>query len=393
MNTRVFRWDLDKTYLVSDFESLRALLRFPFERAEDKVAIPGVVALIRGLRRSAQAANSRPFVYFVTASPPQIGTAIKEKLDLDGVGYDGIAFKDQMHHLVRGRFDALREQIGYKLTQLLLGAAKMEAGAGEYLFGDDWESDPFVYSLYADIIAGRVDTETTLTILEHAQVSGHYIRQIAELMRVGRPQILIKAIFVLRQRRTPDAELAVFRSRLTWFDNYIECALTLYHYGLLDLEAVLEVARTVGLTPTSIAGSFEAVVARGRVPRSALADVRRVLMAEGLSTAVPRANLFRVLLNRMRRVLPPRRFARRLEPLPDYATLVHAWTHHARKQRAEETAAAVAMRVGGDVVEAAVGVHTDAASAEKRTEAEARAGDIAEAGDQPGSKRRKPSGH
>ena len=33
---RVFRWDLDKTYLVSDFDRFRDLVRVPFQKAEDK---------------------------------------------------------------------------------------------------------------------------------------------------------------------------------------------------------------------------------------------------------------------------------------------------------------------------------------------------------------------
>jgi len=49
----VYRWDLDKTYLLSELDSLRGLVKIPFERPEDKVAAPGVAALIRGLRESA----------------------------------------------------------------------------------------------------------------------------------------------------------------------------------------------------------------------------------------------------------------------------------------------------------------------------------------------------
>ena len=37
------RWDLDKTYLRSEFDTLRGLVRIPFEHAEDKVNVPGVV--------------------------------------------------------------------------------------------------------------------------------------------------------------------------------------------------------------------------------------------------------------------------------------------------------------------------------------------------------------
>jgi len=55
---------------------------------------------------------------------------------------------------VRGRFRNLREQVGYKLTELLAGRRDTPVTADEILFGDDWESDPLIYSLYADVVAG-----------------------------------------------------------------------------------------------------------------------------------------------------------------------------------------------------------------------------------------------
>ena len=62
-------------------------------------------------------------VHFISASPPQIGRAIRKKLELDGIIYDGIVFKDQLQRLMRGKFRHLREQVGYKLTELLKARA------------------------------------------------------------------------------------------------------------------------------------------------------------------------------------------------------------------------------------------------------------------------------
>ena len=43
------RWDLDKTYLRSEFDTLRQLWRTAREKGEDKVEVPGVpVARFRG---------------------------------------------------------------------------------------------------------------------------------------------------------------------------------------------------------------------------------------------------------------------------------------------------------------------------------------------------------
>jgi len=45
--THVYRWDLDKTYLKTEFDTLKQLLRSALEGAEAKVAVPGASALLR----------------------------------------------------------------------------------------------------------------------------------------------------------------------------------------------------------------------------------------------------------------------------------------------------------------------------------------------------------
>src|SRR5205814_303864 len=77
--------------------------------------------LIRALKAAAERHGRKAFVYFVSASPPQIGAAIRKKLALDGVPYDGIVFKDQLAHLKRGKLRNLREHVGFKLAELLRG--------------------------------------------------------------------------------------------------------------------------------------------------------------------------------------------------------------------------------------------------------------------------------
>src|SRR4030095_9627398 len=89
---------------------------------------------------------------------------------LDGIEIDGIVFKDQLQHLVRGRFRFLREQIGFKLAELLKARLAGPAGAVEYLFGDDWESDSLCYSLYADVVSGRLDHQALGDILVRLRI-------------------------------------------------------------------------------------------------------------------------------------------------------------------------------------------------------------------------------
>src|SRR5258706_3916348 len=159
------------------------MMRVPFERAEDKIDEPGVVALIRALKTSARREGRAAFVYFISASPPQIGRAIREKLALDGIECDGMVFKDQLQHLVRGRFRFLREQVGFKLAELLKARLAAPTGAAEYLFGDDWESDSLCYSIYADVVSGRLDHQALGDILVRLRIDPARLIEIRSLAR------------------------------------------------------------------------------------------------------------------------------------------------------------------------------------------------------------------
>jgi len=331
----VLRWDLDKTYLVSEFESLRYLLRVPFQKAKDKIAVPGVAALIKGVRRTVEAKNRPVSVYFLSASPPQIGAAIREKLTLDGIGYDGITFKDQVRHLIHARFDAVLEQIGYKLEQLLKNAAEAAPGSVELLFGDDWESDPFVYSLYADVLAGRLDRDAVGEILQRAQVSRHYVDSILDLVDTARPPTEVGAIFILRQRPARAGDLDAFGPRLVWFDNYFECALRLWDARVLDTNGVLEVLADAGFNPAQAAASFEAVCERTPIVRARLARLARALKRAGVLDAVARPTVGQRISAALESVLV--RFGRNDDRAPaDLAQLVGRWSYRGRKEALHE---------------------------------------------------------
>jgi hypothetical protein len=332
----VLRWDLDKTYLVSQFESLRYLIRVPFQKAKDKVALPGVAALIKGVRRSAERDRRPLAVYFLSASPPQIGAAIREKLELDGIAYDGITFKDQVRHLMYARFDAVLEQIGYKLEQLLTTARESAEGSVELLFGDDWESDPFVYSLYADIVEGRVDEPTVSDLLQRGGVSRHYRERILALIDGTRLPAMVGGIFILRQRPARAGDLDAFGPRLVWFDNYFECALRLWDLRLLDTDGVFEVLADIGFNPAQTAVSFEAVCERARGDRARLAPLRRALLGAGVMDPVAPAPLLERIGTVLQRTVwrAPRALA--AGPVPDYGRLVERWSYRGRKEAHHE---------------------------------------------------------
>ncbi|MFQ5477012.1 MAG: hypothetical protein ACE5E4_00160 [Candidatus Binatia bacterium] len=329
----VCRWDLDKTYLVSHLESLRHLLKIPFEKATDKQAVPGVIELIRAMRRAALVRGERQQVYFISASPPQIGGAIKEKLLLDGIEYEGISFKRQVHHLVRGRLDVLREQIGYKLGRLLAAAGSTRESSRDLLFGDDWESDPLIYSLYADILAGRVDSESCLRLLRRARVHRDYLEEIEKQLERLTSPIRVENIFILRQGMRPASDLEAFGPRLSGLDNYLECALLLYAQGLLDLPGVEDVARGVGGHPAANAASFEAVASRRRGMREKLSPARSRLLRSGLMLRVGAGSPVRRLLEALRRRFGSAPGRSTFDFVPDYEALIDSWSRAGRRER------------------------------------------------------------
>jgi hypothetical protein len=326
----IFRWDLDKTYLKSEFDSLRELVRIPFEKPEDKVAVPGVVPLIRGLRDVAAQAGREVRIYFISASPPQIAKAIKDKLALDGIEYDGIVFKNQLQHLVRGKFRNLREQVGYKLTELLKSRSEMPPNSQEALFGDDWESDPIIYSLYADILAGRIAPNDLGEVLKTIGVDPQLIAQTKELAAAARCGNVVRKIYINLERRTPPSNFRSFGSRLVPTFNYLQTAACLFQDGHLTLPAVAQVVENLvggsGYTPERLANSLADIMRRHHLDQASAIAVREYLHARGL---LPRGGHYGVQATLWERVL---RWLRTEPPQPpagdeaiNYQTLVAAW--------------------------------------------------------------------
>jgi hypothetical protein len=291
----VFRWDLDKTYLKTEFDSLRELMRVPFEKPQDKVAVPGVAPLIRGLREVATQAGREVRIYFMSASPPQIAKAIKQKLALDGIEYDGIVFKNQLQHLVRGRFRNLREQVGYKLTELLKSRRAMSAESHEALFGDDWESDPIIYSLYADVLAGRIAGDELGEVLLAIGVDPSLIAEAKQLAAAAERGEVVEKIYINLERRTPPTSFRAFGPRLVPTFNYFQTAVCLFEDGYLTLPAVAQVAESLindsGYTPGALANSLADITRRGHLQQASTIAVREYVRARGL---IPRAGRRRV---------------------------------------------------------------------------------------------------
>lgn len=290
-----FRLDLDKTYLATRFESFRGLLRIPFEEASDKKHLPGVPELVQALRRVAEAQGLGPQVFFLSASPPQLGNVIREKLANDGVAFDGIVFKDQLRNLVHGHWRSLREQVGYKLVELLESRVAGDRPPHEILFGDDWESDPVIYSLYADILNGRLDVTELRRHLDRLSV-GRRPRQrifaaVESLAVASGSEDIVERIFIRLEKRTPPSAFHIFGSRLVPTFNYLQTAAVLFEHDRMDLTGVAAVASAMrlatGVGNDSLRTSLDDLARRGCFGLGSRSRVLRHLEKEGLSKRTP----------------------------------------------------------------------------------------------------------
>lgn len=259
---RVYRWDLDKTYLKTEFDTWRQLVRTAFQKASDKVAVPGAPALIRELR-----ANGDCQVFIVSGSPKQMRSVVEEKLKLDGVQWDELILKDNVRNLLRGRFRALRGQVGYKLPILLESRGRLPVEADEICFGDDAEADAFIYSLFGDMVARRVDEDVVKRVLDAAQVYPDEARRVFNAWKKAPVADPVRRIFIHLDRLTPPARFARYGPRVVPVFNYFQAALVLMADGLLTapqvIRVALEMVQTAGYNLLTLSNSFQDLLRRG----------------------------------------------------------------------------------------------------------------------------------
>jgi hypothetical protein len=236
----IYRWDLDKTYLRTEFDSVRDLVKTAFEPAARKRTVPGAAALLREIRASDPAA-----IHILSGSPEQMRRVLEDKLRLDGIAWDSFTLKPSLRALVRGRFRFLRDQVGYKLGALLTSRTESEGAFDEVLFGDDAEADAFVYSLYADICAGRVAEGTLTAVLERARVHEDDLPTLVRMAQRVPAQDRVRLIFIHLERVSPVSQFQDFGQRVCPFYNYFQPACALVEAGALSGAAALRVGAEI----------------------------------------------------------------------------------------------------------------------------------------------------
>jgi len=237
----IARWDLDKTYLRTEFDTMKDLIRTAFERADEKRTNPGASTLLREMGAAGVA------VHILSGSPEQMRSRLEDKLRLDGITWESFVLKPNLKNMLRLRFRALRDQLGYKLPALLesnAGAAPEVAAAGvrETLFGDDAEADAFVYCLYGDVVAGRVTPAELARVCAGGRVYEDVAEQIAEYAEAIPKREVVERVLIHLEGQSPPGDFDLYGRRVVPFYNYLQAALVVFEDGRVPAESVLRVA-------------------------------------------------------------------------------------------------------------------------------------------------------
>jgi hypothetical protein len=332
-----FRWDLDKTYLRTEFDSIVDLAKSAIETAADKQAYPGATALLRALKQEGNR------ICIVSGSPTQMRQVLAAKLALDGIEYDEFVLKNNLKNILRGRFRALRAQIPYKLPAMLVSRIGAAADS-ETLFGDDAEADAIIYCLYADLIAGNVSLQDLERVLVASRAYDDDANRILDLARRVPKHDAVRRLFIHLDRRSPSLGFRRFGPRLVPVFNYFQAALVLYEDRVLSARQVIFVALEMldsrQYELGHLATSVQDLIRRGRMTR----DVALQLTAEatdaaksgalsGRSDLPPFEKIAEEFRARVRELgATPAVSAESAEPL-DYVRLVDEEHEHRRSRR------------------------------------------------------------
>ena len=236
----IFTFDLDKTYLATEFENFRKLVKIPFEKANQKKNVPGTASLVRELNKT-----NAP-IFFISGSPKGMRNVIEEKLHLDRIQFSGLLLKDYGAAIKKMKIGKILDKIGYKLAALLYARMTYPNKANEVLFGDDSEYDATIYSLYSDVISGKLQDFQVLSILKRWGVYPEEFNLIREyLIRFNKmfknPKFEVSKIFIHLETKTSPQDHMTLSNKVTPTYNYFQTALMLYEMKHINRQGLFRV--------------------------------------------------------------------------------------------------------------------------------------------------------
>jgi hypothetical protein len=332
----IARWDLDKTYLRTEFDTMRDLVRTAFERADQKRTNPGASTLLREMQRHGVS------IHILSGSPEQMRKRLEDKLRLDGIEWDSFVLKPNLKNMLKLRFRAVRDQLGYKLPALLdarvNGLAPDFDDAHETLFGDDAEADAFVYSLYADVLSDRVSISALEEICKRGRMYEDVFELTLETARRASRSNIVERILIHLEKQTPPEDFAVYGTRVVPFYNYLQAAFVVHEDTRVSGEGVLRVAAEMvnehRFEADQLVRSYRELLRRGHLRGTRTDDLAHALEGYGTNERASTRAELEGLVNGVRALVreeSPPATSIELPPVPDYASLVGA--HNRRRHK------------------------------------------------------------
>jgi len=274
----VARWNLDRTHRHPELGSVRELVRRAMERPTPNRPVPGAVSLLRELGRT----NAR--VHVISGSTSRLRTQVEDGLRLDRVRWDELSLVPNLPDLLGLRGRGFRSELGGRLALLLetrIRDQQLSETANEppeILIGDDARADAYLYSLYADILTGRVDRSSLKRVLAHGGVRGAQADRCLESLARLVQGLVVERILIRLDRQAPPSSYDQLGVRLVPFYNYLQAALMLLEDHRLDAAAVVRVASTFavrhGFDHEAMARSYLDLMRRGHAHGAAAEPLR-----------------------------------------------------------------------------------------------------------------------
>ena len=265
---------------------------------------------------------------------------LEDKLRLDGIVWDSFTLKPNLQNMLRLRFRALKDQLGYKLPALLQSRTSAgETDARETLFGDDAEADAFVYSLYADIMAGRAGEELVHAIGERGRVYEDVLEDLQRCVRLVKGKAVVERILIHLEQQTPPSDFQIYGPLVVPFYNYLQAAFVVHEDGRLPAQGVLRVATELvtqhRFDGDALARSYHDLGKRGHLRGTKVEELAAALdVWEKDAAVIPGKEELRAMVERLpayAEQAATRYVPLGEAPMPDYLALVNK--HNPRKKK------------------------------------------------------------
>jgi hypothetical protein len=322
----VLRWSLDRTYLHSSVETLQAI----WLRAADPSSRSGGVSGAAGLLRELGRGPAR--VHLLSNGPAQLRWALEERLRQDRVRWDRLSLEPSLTRSLTARIRAVSDRVGRQLATLLEARVEDQTLGDdaellpEMLLGDDTDSDAFLYSLYADVLSGRVDRSLLRKVLRRARVSGEVEERCLESLSRLRHGAVVERILVHLDQPRPPSDFDAYGSRMVPVYNLLQAAFVLGEERRLSPDSVLRVAASFvsrdGFDHDALARSYLDLMRRGHVHGGLVSPLREAIATPPHDDAAGLGGALSGMCEQMAEQLrsPPPRVDRRPGEL-DYAAL------------------------------------------------------------------------